>query len=411
MTLKSNRLLLLLGLIAGAIVTWFISSNVFGGSAEKMSGTADWQNILLVNVLVGACMLLFVVELRRGAIRVVLTVIVALLLGFMVTFIFNLDSADRFSRGDFRVQVVSDAEPVENDEVDLEYNKERGGKFNKPKVVEPVSEVAWSFAGDGGDVVSLLAYAKNKRSEVNLLVELRDDSGAVLASATSATVAQVEERFDDLVRVNDAVIADFELPADGIYTLYSRPEDLVTSTILAESMNQTKVAFEALLLGPIQRVNRWGIWIQDAITLILIGLSFAIVFRAQQFSLGAEGQLYFGALASGVIAVNSPHIPAILLIPVIILAAGTAGFLWGLIPGALKAYLGANELGLDPDAQCDRHALSSKWCSTSSSDRSMPLTSLPGSSRPMRCCRSSWIRPRSRSRYSLSLSLFSFAGY
>ena len=289
-------------------------------------------------------MLLFVVELRRGAIRVVLTVIVALLLGFMVTFIFNLDSADRFSRGDFRVQVVSDAEPVENDEVDLEYNKERGGKFNKPKVVEPVSEVAWSFAGDGGDVVSLLAYAKNKRSEVNLLVELRDDSGAVLASATSATVAQVEERFDDLVRVNDAVIADFELPADGIYTLYSRPEYLVTSTILAESMNQTKVAFEALLLGPIQRVNRWGIWIQDAITLILIGLSFAIVFRAQQFSLGAEGQLYFGALASGVIAVNSPHIPAILLIPVIILAAGTAGFLWGLIPGALKAYLGANEL-------------------------------------------------------------------
>ena len=140
------------------------------------------------------------------------------------------------------------------------------------------------------------------------------------------------------------MIADFELPADGIYTLYSRPEDLVTSTILAESMNQTKVAFEALLLGPIQRVNRWGIWIQDAITLILIGLSFAIVFRAQQFSLGAEGQLYFGALASGVIAVNSPHIPAILLIPVIILAAGTAGFLWGLIPGALKAYLGANEL-------------------------------------------------------------------
>ena len=344
MTLKSNRLLLLLGLIAGAIVTWFISSNVFGGSAEKMSGTADWQNILLVNVLVGACMLLFVVELRRQAIRVVLTVIVALLLGFLVTFTFNLDSADRFSRGDFRVQVVSDAEPVENDEVDLEYNKERGGKFNKPKVVEPVSEVAWSFAGDGGDVVSLLAYAKNKRSEVNLLVELRDDSGAVLASATSATVAQVEDRFDDLVRVNDAVIADFELPADGIYTLYSRPEDLVTSTILAESMNQTKVAFEALLLGPIQRVNRWGIWIQDAITLILIGLSFAIVFRAQQFSLGAEGQLYFGALASGVIAVNSPHIPAILLIPVIILAAGTAGFLWGLIPGALKAYLGANEL-------------------------------------------------------------------
>ena len=33
-----------------------------------------------------------------------------------------------------------------------------------------------------------------------------------------------------------------------------------------------------------------------------------------------------------------------LLIPIIILASGTAGFIYGLIPGALKAYLGANEL-------------------------------------------------------------------
>ena len=98
------------------------------------------------------------------------------------------------------------------------------------------------------------------------------------------------------------------------------------------------------MLGPIQRVNRWGAWIQDAITLILIGLSFAIVFRAEQFSLGAEGQLYFGALVSGAIALNSPNVPSILIIPIILLASGTAGFIYGLIPGALKAYLGANEL-------------------------------------------------------------------
>ena len=38
-------------------------------------------------------------------------------------------------------------------------------------------------------------------------------------------------------------------------------------------------------------------------------MSFAIVFRAQQFSLGAEGQLYFGALVSGIIALNSHQYP------------------------------------------------------------------------------------------------------
>lgn len=344
MTSLRTNLLLIVGGLAGILVTLFITNTMFDGSMEKMTGTPTWQNILLVNVLVGACILLFVVELRRQAIRVMLTVIVALILGFIVTFVFNLDAADRFASGEFRAQVISDAEPTDNDDVDLEYNKRRGGHFNKPNVVAPVSEIAWTFAGSEGDVVSLLAYAKNRRSEVDVLVELRDDSGAVLAAATSATMTQVDETFDDLVSMKDAVIEGYELPRDGIYTLYSRPEAIETGTVLSEAMSQSRLAFEALLLGPIERVNRWGVWIQDAITLILLGLSFAIVFRAQQFSLGAEGQLYFGALVSGIIALNSPHIPGILLIPFIILASGTAGFIYGLIPGALKAYLGANEL-------------------------------------------------------------------
>ncbi|MCY4536805.1 MAG: ABC transporter permease [Chloroflexi bacterium] len=344
MTSLRTNLLLIVGGLAGILVTLFITNTMFDGSMEKMTGTPTWQNILLVNVLVGACILLFVVELRRQAIRVLLTVIVALILGFIVTFVFNLDAADRFVSGEFRAQVVSDAEPAEIDDVDLEYNKRRGGHFNKPNVVAPVSEIAWTFAGSEGDVVSLLAYAKNRRSEVDVLVELRNDSGAVLASATSATMTQVDESFDDLVSMKDAVIEGYVLPGDGVYTLYSRPEEIETGTVLSEAMSQSQLAFEALLLGPIERVNRWGVWIQDSITLILLGLSFAIVFRAQQFSLGAEGQLYFGALVSGIIALNSPHIPGILLIPIIILASGTAGFIYGLIPGALKAYLGANEL-------------------------------------------------------------------
>ena len=339
-----RQALLLVGIVAGAVVTLFVTQTMFGGSVEKMTGTASWQNILLVNGLVGACILLFVVELRRGAIRVLLTVIVALLLGFLVTFIFNLDEASRFEQGEFRVQVVTEAEPVDHDDVDLRYNRARGGEFNKPNVVEPVSEVAWTFAGQSGDVVSLLAYAKNRRSPVDMLVELRDAAGSVLASATSASELQVDETFDDLVSGKDAVIEGYSLPADGVYTLYARPEDISAATTYSEALNQSRLAFEALLLGPIERVNRWGVWIQDAITLILLGLSFAIVFRAQQFSLGAEGQLYFGALVSGIIALNSPHVPAVILIPFIILAASTAGFIYGLIPGALKAYLGANEL-------------------------------------------------------------------
>ncbi len=343
MTLIRKHLLLLIGILSGAAIVWFITATLFDGSIDKMTAAATWQNILLVNALVGMSILLFVIELKAQAIRVLLTVVAALILGFLVTFVFNLDAANRFERGEFRVQALSDSASVENEDVDLEYGQKRGGEFNKPNVVEPVSEVAYTFAGREGDVVSLLAYAKNRRSEVDALVELRNQAGDVLAASDSATAQQLET-FNDLVSQKDAVIENVQLPADGIYILYARPQEVPLATTLSEAMEQSRLAFEALLLGPIERVNRWGVWIQDAITLILLGLSFAIVFRAQQFSLGAEGQLYFGALVSGIIALNSPHIPGILLIPVIILASGTAGFIYGLIPGALKAYLGANEL-------------------------------------------------------------------
>jgi simple sugar transport system permease protein len=344
MTILKKNAVLLIGILAGLFITVFISSTMFEGSMETMTATPDWQNVLLVNVLIGISIILFVVELQRQAIRVLLTVLIALMLGFLVTLLFNLDVANRFQQGEFRVQVVSEAEPVENDAVDLEYNDERGGEFNKPQVLEPITEVAYTFAGTQGDVVSVLAYAKNRRSEVNLLVELRDEQGSVLANSTSATTEQVEEKFDDLVSENDAVIEGYELPADGIYTVYSRPEDISAATVLGEAIRQSQVAFEALLLGPITRVNRWGVWIQDAITLVLLGLSFAIVFRAEQFSLGAEGQLYLGALVSGLIALNFSNLPPVLLMPLIILSSVTAGFVYGLIPGALKAFLGANEL-------------------------------------------------------------------
>ena len=67
-------------------------------------------------------------------------------------------------------------------------------------------------------------------------------------------------------------------------------------------------AYTAFLLGPlprisfdggfhIQNINRFGNWMEESITLVLLGLSVAIVFKAKQFSLGAEGQLLLGALA------------------------------------------------------------------------------------------------------------------
>lgn len=134
------------------------------------------------------------------------------------------------------------------------------------------------------------------------------------------------------------------LPEDGIYTVRVRPEPVSFGTKLDETIKATNKAYDAFLFGPVSRLNRWVTWIKDAITLIMLGLAIAIVFRAEQFSLGAEGQLYFGALVSGVIGLSFGELPMEILVPLALLSAATAGFLWGLLPGALKAYLGANEL-------------------------------------------------------------------
>lgn len=102
-------------------------------------------------------------------------------------------------------------------------------------------------------------------------------------------------------------------------------------------------AYRAFLFGPVSRLNRAGEWIKETITLALLGLAVALVFKAELFSLGAEGQMLLGALVSGSISLFVP-LPAYLRIPLALAAAMLVGFLYGAIPGLLKAHLNANEI-------------------------------------------------------------------
>jgi general nucleoside transport system permease protein len=102
-------------------------------------------------------------------------------------------------------------------------------------------------------------------------------------------------------------------------------------------------AFAALLTGPLERPNRIGNWIEQTTTLSILGLSVMIPFRAGQISIGAEGQLYLGALAGGAVAILLP-LPPIVAPLVAVAAAMLAGAFAGAVPGVMKARLGANEI-------------------------------------------------------------------
>ena len=93
----------------------------------------------------------------------------------------------------------------------------------------------------------------------------------------------------------------------------------------------------------VRRLVRFGSVIEDAITLTFLGLAVAIPFRARQFSLGADGQMFLSALAAAVISLLLPG-PWFVVLPAAFLGAITVGFAWGLIPGLLKARYSANEI-------------------------------------------------------------------
>ena len=81
-----------------------------------------------------------------------------------------------------------------------------------------------------------------------------------------------------------------------------------------------------------------------AVPLLLVGVGICIAFRANVFNIGGEGQIAMGALFATATALALPGLPAVLLIPLTILAGAVGGGAWGAIPGAFKGYFGVNEI-------------------------------------------------------------------
>lgn len=81
-----------------------------------------------------------------------------------------------------------------------------------------------------------------------------------------------------------------------------------------------------------------------ATPLIFTGLAIAVAFRAKLWNIGAEAQLYAGAVMTVLLGTGAIAAPAGILIPVIMLGAMSAGALLLLGPAILKTRFGVDEV-------------------------------------------------------------------
>ncbi|MBI3360400.1 MAG: ABC transporter permease [Chloroflexi bacterium] len=77
---------------------------------------------------------------------------------------------------------------------------------------------------------------------------------------------------------------------------------------------------------------------------IFAGLAVAVGFRCGLFNIGAEGQIYVGAICSVWVGFTLKGLPHVLHIPLALLAGAAGGAVWAFVPAILKAKTGAHEV-------------------------------------------------------------------
>jgi len=81
-----------------------------------------------------------------------------------------------------------------------------------------------------------------------------------------------------------------------------------------------------------------------ATPLMFTGLACALAFRSRLWNIGAEGQLYAGALAVAALGSGAIDAPPVVLIPLLMFAAALAGAAMLLGPALLKRYMNVDDV-------------------------------------------------------------------
>ncbi len=131
---------------------------------------------------------------------------------------------------------------------------------------------------------------------------------------------------------------------DFLFTVFSIFLGILACLVIAAFIGENPLhILEILFTGAFGSMANIGYTLFYTTPLIFTGLSVAIAFHCGLFNIGAEGQLYMGALLLTIVGILVPDYP--IISPVIgICMAFLGGALWGGLAGWLKAYRGSHEV-------------------------------------------------------------------
>lgn len=119
---------------------------------------------------------------------------------------------------------------------------------------------------------------------------------------------------------------------------------LLTSIIILMAGANPFTAYYNFLIAPLASKSSAIEVLVKSTPLLLTGAAVAFAFKGGYWNIGAEGQLYAGAIAAAFVGTILVDVPPIIGIPAMIIGGFVGGLLWALPSAILKVKLGVDEV-------------------------------------------------------------------
>ena len=102
--------------------------------------------------------------------------------------------------------------------------------------------------------------------------------------------------------------------------------------------------YREIVTGSVGSLNALAETLNYTTPILLTALAAIVCFRCSLWNIGAEGQLYLGAIVTAGLGLQTFGLPSFVVLPAVALCAFVAGAGWAAVPAVLKLRFGASEI-------------------------------------------------------------------